>query len=56
MAGVPKTVRFQTKWSLAISLLDGVLADDLPRAPVHALFARLPCCPTCHASLMTQWY
>jgi SRSO17 transposase len=36
MAGVPKTVRFQTKWSLAISLLDGVLADDLPRAPVVA--------------------
>jgi SRSO17 transposase len=35
-AGVPKSVRFQTKWSLAISLLDGVLADDLPRAPVVA--------------------
>jgi SRSO17 transposase len=35
-AGIPKSVRFQPKWSLAISLLDSLLADDLPRAPVVA--------------------
>ena len=35
-AGIPEAVRFQTKWSLAIRLLDDLLAEDLPRAPVVA--------------------
>ncbi len=32
-AGVPTDVRFQTKWAIALEEIDGLLADDLPRAP-----------------------
>jgi len=34
--GVPPAVRLQTKWELALAAIDGLLADDLPRAPVVA--------------------
>jgi len=34
--GVPPAVQFQTKWQLAVAAIDGLLADDLPRAPVVA--------------------
>jgi len=35
-AGVPKTVRFQTKWQIALDMIDSVRADELPPAPVLA--------------------
>ena len=35
-AGVPAEVRFQPKWQLALEQIDGLLADDVPRAPVVA--------------------
>lgn len=35
-AGVPSEVQFQTKWKLALEQIDGLLADELPRAPVVA--------------------
>jgi len=35
-AGVPKEVTFQTKWKIALAQIDGLLSDDLPRAPVLA--------------------
>jgi SRSO17 transposase len=34
--GVPKEIRFQTKWQIALDQIDAQLADDLPRAPVVA--------------------
>jgi SRSO17 transposase len=33
-AGVPKTVQFQTKWQIALDMIDSVRADELPPAPV----------------------
>lgn len=35
-AGVPKEVKFQKKWEIALAEIDSLLADDLPRAPVVA--------------------
>jgi len=35
-AGIPKTVGFQTKWQMALDMIDGVRADELPPAPVLA--------------------
>jgi len=35
-AGVPKELRFEEKWRLALAQVDELLADDLPRAPVVA--------------------
>jgi SRSO17 transposase len=35
-AGIPKTVGFQTKWEMALDMIDGVHADELPPAPVLA--------------------
>jgi SRSO17 transposase len=35
-AGVPKDVKFHTKWEIALEEIDQLLADDLPRAPVVA--------------------
>jgi SRSO17 transposase len=35
-AGIPKTVEFQTKWQIALDLVDRVRADELPPAPVLA--------------------
>jgi SRSO17 transposase len=35
-AGVPAAVPFQTKWEIALTEIDRLLADDLPRAPVVA--------------------
>jgi SRSO17 transposase len=35
-AGVPREVRFQRKWQLALEQIDCLLADALPRAPVVA--------------------
>jgi SRSO17 transposase len=35
-AGVPKEVKFCTKWEIALEEIDQLLADDLPRAPVVA--------------------
>ena len=35
-AGVPKTVQFQTKWQIALDMIDSVRADELPPAPVLA--------------------
>lgn len=35
-AGVPKEVTSRTKWEIALEQIDGLLADDLPRAPVLA--------------------
>jgi SRSO17 transposase len=34
--GVPPGVQFHAKWELALTAIDGLLADDLPRAPVVA--------------------
>jgi SRSO17 transposase len=33
-AGIPRAVRFQPKWQLALAEIDRLLAEDLPRAPV----------------------
>ncbi len=35
-AGVPKEVRFQTKWQMALDMIDSLRADELPPAPVLA--------------------
>ncbi len=35
-AGVPAEVAFAPKWQLALAQIDGLLADELPRAPVVA--------------------
>jgi len=35
-AGVPAEVSFQTKWRIALSLIETLLEDDVPRAPVVA--------------------
>lgn len=35
-AGVPKEVKFRTKWEIALEEIDQLLADDLPHAPVVA--------------------
>jgi SRSO17 transposase len=35
-AGVPKTIQFQTKWQIALDMIDSVRADELPPAPVLA--------------------
>jgi SRSO17 transposase len=35
-AGVPKEVKFQKKWEIALEEIDTLLEDDLPRAPVVA--------------------
>ena len=35
-AGVPEQVSFRTKWEIALEQIDGLLAEDLPRAPVVA--------------------
>jgi SRSO17 transposase len=35
-AGIPAEVGFKTKWEIALDEIDGLLADDLPRAPVVA--------------------
>jgi len=34
--GVPDDVQFRTKWQIAIDLIDGLLDDELPSAPVVA--------------------
>lgn len=34
--GVPKTVKFQTKWQIALDMIDSVRAEGLPGAPVLA--------------------
>lgn len=36
IAGVPREVRFATKWELALAEIDRLLGDDLPPAPVVA--------------------
>jgi len=36
IAGVPREVRFATKWELALTEIDRLLGDDLPPAPVVA--------------------
>ena len=35
-AGIPAAVLFAPKWQLALAALDGLLADEVPRAPVLA--------------------
>jgi SRSO17 transposase len=35
-AGIPKTIQFQTKWQIALDMIDSVRADELPPAPVLA--------------------
>jgi SRSO17 transposase len=35
-AGVPKEIAFATKWEIALSALDSLLAEDIPHAPVVA--------------------
>jgi SRSO17 transposase len=35
-AGIPKEIAFRTKWEIALSALDSLLAEDIPRAPVLA--------------------
>jgi len=35
-AGVPKAIQFQTKWQIALDMIDSVRADELPPAPVLA--------------------
>ena len=35
-AGIPKEVKFQKKWEIALEQIDQLLAEDLPRAPVVA--------------------
>lgn len=36
VAGVPREVTFATKWEIALTELDHLVGDDLPRAPVVA--------------------
>ena len=36
VAGVPKTVKFETKWQIALDMIDVLRADGLPPAPVLA--------------------
>jgi len=33
-AGVPETIAFAPKWAIALAAIDGLLAEELPRAPV----------------------
>ena len=35
-AGIPKTIQFQTKWQIALDMIDSVRAEELPPAPVLA--------------------
>jgi SRSO17 transposase len=35
-AGVPKEIRFQTKWQIALDMIDSLRAEELPPAPVLA--------------------
>ncbi|MCC6159318.1 MAG: IS701 family transposase [Deltaproteobacteria bacterium] len=35
-AGVPSDIVFRTKWEIALTQIDDLLADDLPRSPVLA--------------------
>jgi SRSO17 transposase len=35
-AGIPKHVRFQTKWEIALGQIDSLCRDELPRAPIVA--------------------
>ncbi len=35
-AGIPREIRFQPKWEIALDAIDALVADDLPRAPVVA--------------------
>jgi SRSO17 transposase len=35
-AGIPDEISFATKWEIALSAIDGLLAEGLPRAPVTA--------------------
>jgi SRSO17 transposase len=35
-AGVPKDVKFQTKWQIALDIVKGLRADEMPPAPVLA--------------------
>lgn len=35
-AGIPKAIQFQTKWQIALDMIDCVRADELPLAPVLA--------------------
>ena len=35
-AGIPKTVKFQTKWQIALDMTDSIRADELPPAPMLA--------------------
>lgn len=35
-AGVPKEIRFQTKWQIALDMIDSLRAEELPSAPVLA--------------------
>lgn len=35
-AGVPPEITFATKWEIALTAIDGLIAEDLPRAPVVA--------------------
>jgi SRSO17 transposase len=35
-SGVPRDIKFQTKWQIALDMIDGVRADELPPAPVLA--------------------
>lgn len=35
-AGVPKDVRFQTKWQIALDMIDSLRAEGLPPAPILA--------------------
>lgn len=34
IAGIPKDVAFATKWEIALTAMDRMLAEDLPKAPV----------------------
>jgi len=34
--GIPEEVLFQTKWEIALAAIDGMLEEELPRAPVVA--------------------
>jgi len=35
-AGVPEEIGFETKWQIALKMIDGLRADELPMAPVLA--------------------
>jgi SRSO17 transposase len=35
-AGVPKKIKFKTKWQIALDMIDSLRAEDLPPAPVLA--------------------